>query len=426
MHTTPTTRAGAVVLLAALLSACAGDGTGGPAAAPGGPALTYALFQKPTKTATGYWERGLTFDWTLDKTVSPATAALDSGATATFNYTLTASRTVADSVTAAGVRGQICVKNLGNAPSQGMVVGDIVEARTTGAWNVIATENVDISGNPVVDPGETACFDYDVSFTPVPGATYRNQGTVTWTNAGNGGVGDPGTTQTWETEYVPFTLPGAPATAETDEAAALADILTCPTGFTCTPAAGSWSLTGSQVIQYAVQVTNVSAACETSSIARNVATLTELDSGQLRADSAAVTITTEECAPPPPPPPPPGGTEGCTPGYWKQSQHFGNWVGYVPTGANASRYNTVFGVNLFSANTTLLAALGKGGGGAYRLGRHSSAALLNASNSSVDYGMTTAQVIAAVQAAVASGNYDAASDQFERFNERGCDLGRAP
>lgn len=126
---------------------------------------------------------------------------------------------------------------------------------------------------------------------------------------------------------------------------------------------------------------------------------------------------------PPPPPPPPAGTQGCTPGYWKQSQHFGNWKS--PYSPSSSRFNAVFGVNLFTSSTTMLQALGTGGGGRYRLGRHATAALLNAANNSVNYGMTTAQVIAAVRAAVQSGNYDSAADAFEARNEKGCPLGRA-
>jgi uncharacterized repeat protein (TIGR01451 family) len=118
------------------------------------------------------------------------------------------------------------------------------------------------------------------------------------------------------------------------------------------------------------------------------------------------------------------GFEGCTPGYWKQSQHFGNWGTYIPTGPSASKYNAVFGVNLMSANTTLLNALTTGGGGVARFGRHSTAALLSA-NSGIDYGMTAAQVIAAVQQAVASGDLDAWADEFERRNERQCPLARA-
>lgn len=422
MRTPSITRTAAALLAASTLAACASDaGAGGPAANPAGPALTTAIFQKPTKTATGYWRQGLTYDWTLQKRVTPASALLAPGAAATFTYTLTATRSLAGTTGAAGAQGQICVKNLGSVDSQGMTVRDVVQASTNGGatWNTIATLNVDVSGNPVVSPGETACFDYDVAFTPVAGALYRNQGEVTWTNAGNGGAPSPGNTQTWETAWVPFTLPASPTTTETDEAAALADLLACPAGFTCTPSAGSWSLTGTQVIEYAVQVTNTSAPCAHTAWARNTATLTENDSGRQHADSATVTVTTPDCTPPP-------SLQGCTPGYWKQPQHFGSWVGYVPTGPGASTYDAVFGVTLFPPSTTLLQALGQGGGGARRLGRHSTAALLNAANGGVAYGMTAAQVIAAVQAAVASGDYDGAAGMFESLNERGCPLGRAP
>ena len=118
---------------------------------------------------------------------------------------------------------------------------------------------------------------------------------------------------------------------------------------------------------------------------------------------------------PPPPPPPPGGLEGCTPGYWKQSQHFDSWVGYSPTDLFAS----VFGV---TRSGTLLDALKANGGGEQALARHAVAALLNAS-SSVDYAMATpAQVIAAVQAAFASGDFETQKDQFASWNERGCTL----
>ena len=412
-------RVGAAVLAAAALAACAGDAAG-PSAAPAGPSLTTAIFQKPTKTATGYREAEVTYDWTLAKSVTPASAELAPGASATFDYTLTATRVAAGGTEAAGVRGQICVKNLGSVDSQGMTVDDVVQASTNGGatWSTVATQAVDVSGNPVVSPGETACFDYDVAFTPVAGALYRNQGAVTWTNAGNGGVGAPGTTQTWETVWVAFTLPGE-AAVETDATATLEDVLTCPAGFTCTPSTGSWTLTGSRTIELAVQVTNVSAPCEHRALIENTATLTEDDSGTERTASASVTVTTPACTPPP-------SYQGCTPGYWKQRHHFGNWVGYVPTGSGASLYNTVFGVSLFPADRTLLQALGTGGGGASRLGRHSTAALLNSANGSVAYGMTPAQVIAAVQAAVASGDYDTAADHFEDLNERGCPLGRAP
>jgi hypothetical protein len=114
------------------------------------------------------------------------------------------------------------------------------------------------------------------------------------------------------------------------------------------------------------------------------------------------------------PPPPPAGM-GCTPGYWRQSQHFDSWTGYAPGDAFA----TVFGV---SRAGTLLDNVWATGGGANALARHAVAALLNAASGGVDYPYTTAEVIAAVQAAFASGDFEATKDLFEAANEAGCPL----
>ena len=70
----------------------------------------------------------------------------------------------------------------------------------------------------------------------------------------------------------------------------------------------------------------------------------------------------------------------------------------------------------------LLRALKQGGGGAAALGRHATAALLNAANGAVSYGFTAAQVIALVQEAFATGDFEAAKNALEAENERGCPL----
>jgi hypothetical protein len=82
-------------------------------------------------------------------------------------------------------------------------------------------------------------------------------------------------------------------------------------------------------------------------------------------------------------------------------------------------------VSAFNPDITLLQALGLNGGGIKALARHAAAALLNAESNAVDYGMTTAQVKALVQSAIASGNYDAAHTQLAALNESGCTLARA-
>ena len=113
-----------------------------------------------------------------------------------------------------------------------------------------------------------------------------------------------------------------------------------------------------------------------------------------------------------------GGGEGCTPGYWKQSQHFDSYpAAYAPT----TRFVDAFGVNAFPGKT-LLQVLGQGGGGLKALGRHAVAALLNATSGDVDYDRTTAEVIASFRAAYASGSYETVKNVFATFNEQGCPL----
>jgi hypothetical protein len=103
------------------------------------------------------------------------------------------------------------------------------------------------------------------------------------------------------------------------------------------------------------------------------------------------------------------GVEGCTPGYWKVSQHFDSWV---PTGYTTNQtLESVFDVpDAYGLDSkTLLQALNfKGGstltGAAQILLRAGVAALLNAAHPDVDYALTEAEVIAQVNAALASGD----------------------
>ncbi len=111
-----------------------------------------------------------------------------------------------------------------------------------------------------------------------------------------------------------------------------------------------------------------------------------------------------------------GGAAGCTPGFWRQTHHYPYWTGYAPSAAFSSVFANAF------PGQTLGQVVMLGGGGLNALGRHTVAALLNAASPEVDYGMTTGQVIAAFNAAYASGSYEAQKDVFEGFNERGCSV----
>jgi hypothetical protein len=122
--------------------------------------------------------------------------------------------------------------------------------------------------------------------------------------------------------------------------------------------------------------------------------------------------------------------EGCTPGFWKQPQHLDSWVA---TGFSPSQtLESVFDVpdSLGIDNTTLLQALSfKGGsdtlGAAQILLRAGVAALLNAAHPDVNYAFTTAEVIADVNAALASGDRATMLDlatELDEANNAGCPL----
>jgi hypothetical protein len=94
--------------------------------------------------------------------------------------------------------------------------------------------------------------------------------------------------------------------------------------------------------------------------------------------------------------------QGLTPGYWKNHTGVGQWpVPFLPT----QLVSTVFGpIPAVDVNETLLGAVSNGGGGTDALLRAAVAALLNTTSINLDYPLTATQLVAQVDAALASGN----------------------
>jgi hypothetical protein len=122
--------------------------------------------------------------------------------------------------------------------------------------------------------------------------------------------------------------------------------------------------------------------------------------------------------------------EGCTPGFWKVPQHHDSWAA---TGFTTGQtLESVFDVpdSLGLDDRTLLQALGfKGGstidGAARILLRAAVAAVLNAAHPGVAYEFTLAEVIADVNAALASGDRAtilALASELDAANNAGCPL----
>jgi hypothetical protein len=133
------------------------------------------------------------------------------------------------------------------------------------------------------------------------------------------------------------------------------------------------------------------------------------------AEDSTVTTTTTTTTP---------GGEGCTPGFWKQDQHFDSWpVPITTTLAGAGFTNTGL-----PAGTTLLEALSFQGGPTLQdakniLLRQAAAAYLN--SLAIAYPLTTAEVVSMVNAALASGDRAtilAVKDTLDANNNLGCPL----
>jgi uncharacterized repeat protein (TIGR01451 family) len=122
------------------------------------------------------------------------------------------------------------------------------------------------------------------------------------------------------------------------------------------------------------------------------------------------------------------GEEGCTPGYWKT--HPDCWCDEYEPGDLLGDVFTIPGSMSWFSNKTLMQGLNFGGGngvmGAARnLFRSGVAALLNACNDDVAYGMSVGGVIDAVNAALATEDRDeilAQHAEFDMMNNYGCSI----
>lgn len=115
------------------------------------------------------------------------------------------------------------------------------------------------------------------------------------------------------------------------------------------------------------------------------------------------------------------GAQGCTPGYWKQSQHFRNWAApYTPS----TKFSTVFG-RTPAGDPTLLTVLQTGGGGLNALGRMSVASLLSATAPGVNFAYTSSDVLRLYREAFDSGRaslIESTKNNFDRALNAGCPL----
>jgi hypothetical protein len=118
--------------------------------------------------------------------------------------------------------------------------------------------------------------------------------------------------------------------------------------------------------------------------------------------------------------------QGCTPGYWKQSDHFDSWpVPYLPTTKFSAVFGSVITVRLSDTTTvtdpSLLNALRARGGNINAAARHVVAALLNGASGDVEYNLSAAEVISLWKSTY-PGDVEEMKDRLAMYNEQGCPL----
>ena len=279
------------------------------------------------KTADAHWTK--TFEWTIEKSVTPDSWNLETGQSGTSTYTVKVTKSAgADSI---WVDGKVCVENVSLAPTENLKVVDRLQALLGDEVITLASVPLDMSINPVLDPGESQCYPYSIPFEPVAGATYRNNARVTVTNDPR----DPGE-EMGPNEKVDFTLPEPTVvngSVNVDDTNGM-----------------SWLFTDSGTQTY----TKTFRCDEDKGTHDNTATIRE--TGQ--SDDARVTVT---CTPPP--------NNGCslTQGYWKTHSKYAGAKKYDATWALIGE-DTAF----FSSGKTWFQAIStsSAGGNAYYILAH--------------------------------------------------------
>jgi hypothetical protein len=258
-----------------------------------------------SKTAAGFWNKQTEYDWSLQKLANPTAITIPRGESVSVAYTLTVERTKASATDTYGVNGQVCATNGGEVTTENLRIVDQVQYKDqSGQYQDLSGASQVILPSQQLSSGETACYSYEIRFSPVATTQYRNLARVTITNH-FGHSGD----KFGPEPQVDFLLPSTSTTnTEMDTEADVTDILTCPSGFTCIPDdVGPWHFSQNGTVTVSFLIQNDNAPYQSTLTLTNTATLVESETDQERVSSATVSIITG--------PDPSGCTR--TIGYWK-------------------------------------------------------------------------------------------------------------
>jgi len=156
----------------------------------------------------------------------------------------------------------------------------------------IAVFGIDTSSYPVLGAGEERSYYFEFTFEAVISSEYRNMACVSITNH-EGFDGARHNVLACDE----FEMPSQPELIEIDSTASVVDVMKCPENFECVPSdSGPWVFHDSGEVYFSAEVTNIGANCEQERCLCNKATLTELDTCEVREDCAYVNLITGPCA----------------------------------------------------------------------------------------------------------------------------------
>jgi hypothetical protein len=83
-----------------------------------------------------------------------------------------------------GVRGEVCVTNSGERPTENLLILDVVQVKlsATKFEDYFPAYEIDLGSHPVLAPGESQCYPYGFEILPVAGMKFRNVAYVSVTN----------------------------------------------------------------------------------------------------------------------------------------------------------------------------------------------------------------------------------------------------
>jgi len=240
-----------------------------------------------SKTAKGFYEKQIEYDWEVEKTVDPDYLELGLEESGDVTYTINATRTKVSEVVSRGVRGKVCVTNTGDVPINGLHIVDRVQWSSLGMlWFDVPGAVQVIDSDDTIAPGETACFDYEIVFTPQWYMNkFKNKVTVTITDP----EGESKTTTAG------FSMPCKASTVYIDREAHVTDEFDdAELGVSVVPGEGyeteGWHFTDSGSVSYSATITNDSVGYNDSETLCNTVTLVEMDTEEEDEDDACVTV----------------------------------------------------------------------------------------------------------------------------------------